>query len=249
MFTATHNANNMDTGTRAISSPPLLLPVIAGNSAAPAMVGSIAEQVLARVAQRYPITVAPLVYPEQIEAGLETWLRQAEQLAFFPFGRTTTTELQALTDAIHAKLAQAAGEVVHRQTLPLPAAMPDRPVFSPFEGISCPQRQLAPLVSQFPGWQDTYLCLEAGSWQIILACGRPDPAEECHTTGTSHIISSLAAALCGQEGRLTRDGEILASYLQSLVGAVLRQAFGSQSIVSAVPSSFLLPPWLAGERN
>jgi hypothetical protein len=237
------------TGSMTTAHPPLLLPVIAAEAGAPGVVGSIVEQLLGLVAQRYTVTVAPAVIPSQVEADLETWLNQANQLMLVSFGPTATTALQALLDTIHDALQRAAGEDAHQQVLPLPSAVPDRPVLSPLEGVACPQRQLAPLVSQFPGWQGTYLCLEAGGRQIILTCGQPRQVGQCRTTSASTIISSLAAALLGQDGPLKRDGEILASYLQSLVGAVLRQVFHSESTISAVPSPFLLPPWLAGARD
>ena len=228
-----------------IAGPPLLVPVIAGEAGTPGVIGSIAEQLLGLIAQRYPVTAAPAVSPPEIEARLESWLPQESRLMLLSFGPTA---LHALTDTLSAALRRAAGEDVHQQALPLPSGTPDRPVFSPLEGVTCAQRQLAPLVSQFPGWQGTYLRLEAGGRQVILICGHPGQGGECTTLSASTIIRLLAAGLCGQNGPLKRDGEILASYLLSLVGAVLRQVFHSESTISAVPSSFLLPPWLAGAR-
>jgi hypothetical protein len=209
----------------------------------------IAEQLLSLVAQRYSVAVAHPVIPAQIETDLEARLRRENQLMFVPFGQSAAVALQALSDTIHAALQRAAGEDALRRELPLPSAAPDRPVLSPLEGITCPQRRLAQLISLFPAWQGTYLCLEAGNRLIILTCGHAGQAWPGQTKSASTIVGSLAAALLGQDGPLKRDGAILASYLQSLIGAVLRQAFHCESTIAAVPSSFLLPPWLAGARN
>ncbi len=220
---STDNLNQAD--HQVSSDRPLLLPVISADAATPVEVGRIAEQLLGQIAQRYQVDVAPQVTPAQIEAGLVTWLSRAEQLMFLSFGPAEAASLQTLVGTLHAKLSQAAGREANQRALPLPFAVPDRPVFAPLEGVGCPQGQLAPLVSKFPGWQGTYLYLEAGSRRVVLTCGQPGRGEACAESGASLIISSLAAALCGQEGRLKRDGEILASYFQSLLGAVLRQAF------------------------
>lgn len=249
MSTVARELTYSRSGRMTIARLPLLLPVIAEEAGATGVVGQIAEQLLGLVAQRYPVAVAHRVIPAQVETDLETRLQQESQLLFVPFGMPAAMALQALKDTIHAALQRAAGEDARQRELPLPSAAPDRPVLSPLEGITCPQRQLAHLISVFPAWQGTYLCLEAGDRQVILTCGQPCQAWPGQAKSASTIISSLAAALLGQDGPLRRDGAILASYLQSLIGAVLRQAFHCESTIAAVPSSFLLPPWLAGVRN
>lgn len=249
MLTDNHSLTHANADDMVPVRSPLLVPVIANEAGTSGVVESIAEQLLGKVTRHYAVTVATATSPPQIEASLETWLHQARQIAFVSFGLTATMALEALRDSIHTGLKRVAGEDVRPRTLPLPSAMPDRPVFSPLGGIACPQWQLDPLVRRFPGWQGTYLSLEAGNSQLILTCGQPGQVGETHTISASSIIRLLNAALCEQEGPLKRDGDILASYLQSLVGAVLRQAFKSESTISAVPSSFLLPPWLAGVRD
>lgn len=220
----------------------MLLACIADAETVQEQQGALIEQFLHLLAQRYAVTVAPLADAARVQEELANYLQQTERLLLMPFGLAATRHLQSVIEPTSSMLRTATGEDVSQTHLTAPYATTVRPIFAPMEGLASPRQQLDPLVRQYPGWQSPYLLLAAGSKQIIFLCGQECEVPHDAEATVSTIIAMLASHLCQHESKWKRDGEILASYLSSLVSALLTEVFSCESTINAVPPSILLPP-------
>jgi hypothetical protein len=226
----------------------LVVPLVAGDTTAQSRPGAIASGLLAPLAARFAVSVAPPSEVSLLESHLEEWLAQSPRLLLLPFGQPAVRELAALAEPLQPGLVGRRGEEVSRHAFPTPTGAVTRPIFAPLEGVACAETQLAPLLRLFPGWPDHYLCLSSSSIRLALLCCPAGDEEQGEAA--SAVLFLLETALGLRASRWKADGEILLSYIQSLVGAVLRGPAlqCADTLQSYSPCSLLTPPWLRGGR-
>ena len=204
------------------------------------MMPEIASHLTRLVAQRLPVTAAPLLCwaeqageertcADQVYITLAACLRQGfRRLLLVPWGGRQRTG--ALVEPVLRALSAVTGEVVSRTELALPHIHVDGvSARSVFGGLSSIETQLGPLLEAFPGWDRTWTRLSAGDVTILLL--RSGEWTEHLSRAAAWEMptrKALTAALCPQQTgfmtaseryRWQRDGEIYAHYLISLLCA------------------------------
>jgi hypothetical protein len=201
----------------------LIVPLVAGNTADPSRAEAIASLLLEPVAARFGATLAAPCDMAETESHVQQWLSQAPRLLLLPFGRPSARWLPSLVESLQRAVAAATGQEVTLRAFPTPAGAVTRPLFAPLEGVASAEAQLTPLLRLFPGWPGQFLCLSSGEAMLALFC---DPAggEEQGRRGKEALAVKglLEIGLGLRAGGWRGDGELFVSYVQSLVGAVLR---------------------------
>lgn len=223
----------------------LIVPLVGGLPSDQARAGAIASGLLEPLTGRFAARIADPLDVAEAHSHVAAWLSQATRLLLLPFGRSAGSALPLLIEELERALAEQSEEQVSRSVLPAPSGAVMRPIFAPLEGVACAQSQLTPLLQHFPGWPLRYLGLSAGPLRVALycdegACGQRGPSGE-----HSSLLALLEMGLGWRAGRWKGDGELVISYIQSLVGGVLRgPVLQCADTLSSTSHQLLTPPWL-----
>jgi hypothetical protein len=223
----------------------LLVPLVGGMAADQGRATAIARGLLEPLVGRFAARVADPLDVAEAPSHVTEWLSQATRLLLLPFGRRAAGTLPLLIEDLECALAEHSGEHVIRNVLPAPSGAVVRPIFAPLEGVACAQTQLTPLLRHFPGWSPRYLGLSAGSLRLVLYCDQVGGDQRDPIEANPLLLDLLEMGLGWRAGRWKDDGEIFVSYIQSLVGGVLRgPVCAVQDTLSSTSLHLLTPPWL-----
>lgn len=229
----------------------LIVPLVGGETADQARAKAIASGLLEPLADRFAARVAAPLDLAETHSHVMEWLSQSTRLLLLPFGRTAGRGLPLLIAGLERALAEETGGQVSLNVLPAPRGAVKRPIFAPLEGVACAEAQLAPLLRCFPGWSVQYLCLSSGPLRLVLFCDQASGGEQGGPTEEAlAVLDLLEMGLGWRVGRWKGDGEIFLSYIQSLVGGVLRGPVlqCADTLQSSSSLHLLTPPWLRAGR-
>ena len=217
------SAHDVEPGTQMV--PPvtaLIVPLLDRGTTESARAETIAQGLLEPLAARFAARVASACDLCETAGQVGEWLGLSTRLLLLPFGGCRAPLGAGLESALSAHT----GERVSPHTFPAPTGAASGPIFAPLEGVACAANQLTPLLRLFPGWSDQYLGLSCGAVRLVLFCpSGGGERQQASGEAARAVLELLESGCVRRSGPWQRDGELFASYLRSLVDAVLRGSF------------------------